>query len=496
LHKNKLHNWFDSDLTYILFFIILIHLVAHGFGFLIWFTYAPLLIYIYKKPFKEIIIFGSIFLILHTIIEINWIRLYDLKTLALVSLIYVSFLLLFLLTTKVVIHKTKKITKTKFWFLILFYPAIIWYVYSLVYTIMKVGGFWTDLAMFQPMTAPLIWYIGGRGITFIIITCNTMISMLFTPKMKKNHKKTLLALIIVVILSVFVCRLYCDNNEPIGKTVTVAAVQGNFPQGWDWRVEHADKEIIETYINLTEQAGKYKPNIIVWPEYSIPAEINKKSNLSNLLSFTANHLDAYLIFGSLKWYDKYINGQREKNDVVVVISPEGNLLYKYISIRPLPYETWTLSGKDIGVADTEIANIGLLSCYEENLAKLSRDITTNNAEFILILANNQRFRKTNGIHLASLQSRLRAAENYKYVVRVTNTGTTQVINPYGKIIAKAKPFERTLLIANIKPNNVKTFYSLYNEIILQIFIVLIIIGTLFVYNRKEQVKDPEQEHKN
>jgi apolipoprotein N-acyltransferase len=59
------------------------------------------------------------------------------------------------------------------------------------------------------------------------------------------------------------------------------------------------------------------------------------------------------------------------------------------------------------------------------------------------------FQYTNGIDRHSLASRVKAAENNKYLIRVTNTGITQLINNKGQIIKSIKPLKDNILIADI-----------------------------------------------
>jgi apolipoprotein N-acyltransferase len=68
-----------------------------------------------------------------------------------------------------------------------------------------------------------------------------------------------------------------------------------------------------------------------------------------------------------------------------------------------------------------------------------------------------------GVYLTSLQTRLRAAETGKYVARATNTGITQIVNPYGRVIAKARPFHREILTTDVRLSHGTTPYSRYGD---------------------------------
>jgi len=82
--------------------------------------------------------------------------------------------------------------------------------------------------------------------------------------------------------------------------------------------------------------------------------------------------------------------------------------------------------------ETKKGKFGISLCYEGTQAKISRDYAKENVGFLISLANNARLADTPGVIYPSLFVRLRAAENGKYLVRVTNDGITQIINPFGK----------------------------------------------------------------
>jgi apolipoprotein N-acyltransferase len=46
-------------------------------------------------------------------------------------------------------------------------------------------------------------------------------------------------------------------------------------------------------------------------------------------------------------------------------------------------------------------------------------------------------------------SRLKALEEKKYVIRATNTGITQIVNPYGKVTSSIESYKSGILIGNI-----------------------------------------------
>ena len=448
------------DIVSSVLFLALMFLLWAGIELLVWVIFVPLIVLALKGSFRGIIFFGSIVILLTGVYWLSWIMLYDVKTFLLALFSCYVFFMTFVLVTRL-------LNRTSCSVLI---PPTVWFCAAKITSFTPAGSCWTDFAMFQPMMAPLIWFVGARGVTFLVVMVNTVIALLFVRK-----SKGLLIVGIVLLLGVIGCIAYSSLAEPEGKPLKVAALQGNFSQPWEWRCAHAGTVILDTYLNMTRQAACEKPDIILWPEYAIPEDVFLEEPLLRKISAAVKDSQSYLVFGTLIWHKGTVDGMRKRNDVAAVVSSDGGKIDKYVSVLPLPYEKCTLPGNDLHVINTEKARLGILLCFEETISGIAGKLTLQGAELLVSLANNSRFEQTRGIYFTSLQTRLRAAENRKYLVRATNTGITQVINPYGKIVAAAEPFGRTIVMAEIYLNNRKTFYSRYGDLLIPLFIGVIFL---------------------
>ncbi len=442
----------------VLFLGLMSFLGAVGIELLVWIVLVPLIILALKGSFRDIFVFGSVAILLAGMFCLSWIALYSVRTLLLSLFSWYLFFMFFVLATRL-LNKTTGC--------LILIPPVVWFCGAQIASFTIVGSAWTDLAMFQPTMAPLIWVVGARGITFLIVLVNTVIASLCL-----RRSREMLVVGSVLLLIIIGCVTYSNLAEPEGKNLKVALLQGNFAQPWIWRCDHAETVVLETYLEMTREAAQEKPDIIVWPEYAIPADVFRNTSLLEKISATVKKSGSCLVFGTLILHER-TNGKRVENDVAVVISSDGAYVDKYVSVRPVPYETWTLPGDDLHVVNTEKARLGILLCFEETIADIARDLTLQGAKLFISLANNSRFKQTCGVYLASLQTRLRAAENRRYLVRATNTGITQVINPYGKIIAAVKPFERKIITTEVRLSDQKTFYSKYGDLTIILFILAV-----------------------
>lgn len=454
--KKKIHtlNYKISDIILLLLSFLFIILLSQGISFIAYFAIAPFLIIIYRKRFKTAITFCAFAAFASSLFAFDWVYNYKIGLYILAIIVWTLFFTTFTALTHFIYHRIK-------YFSLFVAPAVwIWLMFVLDFT--KYGSYIFEFSMHNPMAAPLIWLIGGRGITFIVIALNSIIAGFI---IKQSKKKALSTAIITVIL--IFCYVYSSIGEADGEPLKVVLTQGNFEQAWKWRQDHVI-EIFDAYSSLSN--GKVEEGLIVWPEYALPMDIvfYYPSLFEKVQEFTKNN-NAYLITGSLI----YEKESGDHYDSALLFNPDGKFVDSYNSIYPAFYNEHTIKGEEEAKLFTiKEKKAGVMICAEETDSRLARLQTKEGAQFLVSLSNNQNFSR--GIHLSKLYSRLRAAENYKYLVRSTNTGLTQIINPYGKA-HEIEENKRKLLIGEIHLNEHKTPYTIYGNKPLYAITLLLII---------------------
>ncbi len=106
---------------------------------------------------------------------------------------------------------------------------------------------------------------------------------------------------------------------------------------------------------------------------------------------------------------------------------------RYDSVKPQPMDKEIIAGNESPTFELDNFSFTLVLCFEEYFGA---DFLKDASDFSISMVDNQRFDNTRGIELVSLFSRLRAVENNKYVLRVSNTGKTQVVSPRGKVLSE------------------------------------------------------------
>jgi apolipoprotein N-acyltransferase len=99
-------------------------------------------------------------------------------------------------------------------------------------------------------------------------------------------------------------------------------------------------------------------------------------------------------------------------------------------------------------------------CYEDILPGFIRDMVNHAEPHILInLTNDVWFRDSQATWIHLRLAQLRAVEHRRYLVRATNTGVTAVVDPAGRVVAKAPVLQRDSLRVTVHMLEGQTLYA-------------------------------------
>lgn len=409
------------------------------FTFLFWILYLPIFVLLYSQPFKRAAGIAIIYSLSVTLLTFYWPIYYSFPVFLGSTFLFTSFISLFLMASWMGAKKTHYLIG-------IWIPPLAWMFLKFLYSFSVLDSWALNHAIFQPMLAPLIWVIGSTGTLFLLIF---MSSLFFFYAIKR--KKILLVMILVLGSIILANYLYSVTAEPEGNPVKVALIQANFNQDWKWRVTNANGEVLAHYETLTREAAQQNPDIIIWPEYALPFDLEKNEEALSRLSQLAKESNANLILGTLRWLEENDNlEKRKKNNVALSFSRDGSYLGEYTAISPFPLESWTIPGDELGIFTLEGKKAGITMCYEETQKHINKKHKKEGTDFLISLSNNQRFSKSErALYLSSLYPRLSAIENKQYMLRVTNTGRTMIVDPYGKIVAELPPNTQGILHGTI-----------------------------------------------
>jgi apolipoprotein N-acyltransferase len=101
---------------------------------------------------------------------------------------------------------------------------------------------------------------------------------------------------------------------------------------------------------------------------------------------------------------------------------------------------------------------GVFICYEAIFPGEIREFAANGANLLINISNDGWFGKSAAASQHLHMARLRAVENRRWVLRVTNSGLTAAVDPYGRVY---QPIPRDVRGAVDLPYDFRTDTTLY-----------------------------------
>ena len=394
---------------------------------------------------------------------------------------------------------------------------ILWVTLELIRAHFLTGFPWASLGYSQFKTLPIIQaadIAGVYGISFIIVMVNAAIASFIESIYEKDRRQFATRYMLVTTLfiisfsiygfwrmSLFNSQLTTHNSQ-----LKVALIQGNIEQNMKWD-ESYQSDVFDAHVNLTMQASRESPDLIVWPESATPFYFQADRNFGPKMIELAKNSWSSILFGT-PGYEIKDNGIVSYNRAYL-LSPQGDVIGKYDKIHLVPFGEYVPLRKLLffidkmveGVGDyqsgeeytilkiknskSKIQNsFGTLICFEVIFPDLVRRFVKNGADFLVNITNDGWYGKTaaSSQHIAMVA--FRAVENRVPVVRAANTGISGIIEATGKIIKETEIFTRTYVSGEINIGSTqKTFYTRYGDIFAYICSIVTLVLILFKHRK-------------
>jgi apolipoprotein N-acyltransferase len=375
------------------------------------------------------------------------------------------------------------------------YGAAAWVALEYLRTYLFSGFPWALLADSQVRHLPLIQIAsitGAYGVSFVVMLVNLTIAAYFHRRhpritLSGNHHAATASdgwphatagMTTLIVLSSYLFglqRLHRPLASPSSRPVRVALLQGNIDQYKKWDKSYV-LEIQKTYEALTTQTLTFKPDLIVWPETSVPGYLLQEPSLKTWLRALVRKSKTSHLVGSPAMYN-----ERAYNSAFS-ITPEGDIDGEYAKQHLVPFGEivpWSnVLGRFIRVlnelggfaagerspvlavaAGGRLCRVGVNICYEAIFPNLVRQSVLAGAEIIANLTNDGWYMRTAAPYQHLAPNILRAVENDRWVIRANNTGVTALIDPSGRVRHASPIFQRGLVLGRVEPRQSKTPYT-------------------------------------
>lgn len=266
--------------------------------------------------------------------------------------------------------------------------------------------------------------------------------------------------------------------QPIDGPLRVALVQGDIPLAIKWRPE-ARQAIVDLYTRLSQQQKDVA--LVVWPETAVPGYLDALGpQFLHTMNAGDNETARDVIFGVIERRDEA--GRERIYNSVTTIGPGASGIYRKNHLVPfgeyLPLSDWLgwlLDYLRIPMSDFSAWSgkqppiraagqpIGVSICYEDAFGnEVTRALPQ--ATLLVNVSEDAWFGDSFAPYQHLQMARMRARESGRALLRATNTGITAAVDPYGRVIAAAPPFQRQVLLTQVQPMSGATPYVRFGDL--------------------------------
>ncbi len=272
-----------------------------------------------------------------------------------------------------------------------------------------------------------------------------------------------------------------------------------------WRDPAPLERLVAMTLASLDREGKSSPAppLVVWSENPAPFYFSRDPVFRRAVENMARKSHAYVIVGTVAFLG---NNDAQPQNSAVVLDPEGQMLMQYDKIHLVPFgeyvPSWAFPGK-VGKITSGVGNyvpgssykvarisqgtIGICICYEAIFPQLVRRIVSEGAGVLVNISNDAWYGDSSAAFQHLEMASLRAIENHRFLLRVTNDGITAVIDPNGRVVAEFPRHKSGVLPARFAFVAGRTFYSAHGDLFAWFCVVVsvAVAGLRMVVARKQ-----------
>ena len=358
---------------------------------------------------------------------------------------------------------------------LLFIPSL-WVLLEYLRAHLLTGFGWALLGYSQYLNLPVIQIadiFGAYGVSFLVMMGNVAAYRLVVTR-AQGHKSTrkeikygiAVLICIFIVLGYGYFKLYEPRLPAVeaGTTFNVSVIQGNIPQELKW-TPGAEGFILDRYLGLSQEAAKDRPDLIIWPEASVPGFLGEDEWVFKAIFEKTKSIGIPILTGTVvREEDKYYNS-------ALLIDKQGNLTGRYDKLHLVPFGEYIPLKNTFKFLETIVpigdftpgkeyvlfklsAKFAVLICFEDTIPELSRGFVKKGADFLVNITNDGWFGRSSAPYQHLSASVFRAVENRVPVARAANTGVSCFIDSRGRIISSVRQGPREIFVPGFKSANI------------------------------------------
>jgi apolipoprotein N-acyltransferase len=347
-------------------------------------------------------------------------------------------------------------------------------------TLLYVGNSpWATLGYSQAGVLPLLQIAavtGVYGVSFVVAAVNAALAEVITaPGPRRVAWIGLASAVGVATLVVIGGAVVLRRGGPAaGPSVAVAVVQGNVGAAVRWSAE-GPARTLATYQRLTRAAlADHHPALVLWPEAAVTAFLEQDTAARQAIVATLAGADTELLIGAPRAVGP--GGAAPYTNSMYLIAADGALAARYDKQYLLPFmEYFPLRvemarrrfgrvreftpGASTPPLPTRAGAAGILICNEAFLPPVASRRVADGATY-LVNPSNDSWVPNAGFAWQQFDiAALRAIEQRRYLLRVSDSGPSGVVDPFGRVVEHTEPLTRDVLYADVAPVTERSPYA-------------------------------------
>jgi apolipoprotein N-acyltransferase len=300
---------------------------------------------------------------------------------------------------------------------------------------------------------------GIYGLSFLVAAFNALLAWAEVGPSATARRR--LGILAAAATGVIAAMLIGPRLVPQPQTNHMArAVQLNFPEspeyGSNWFAEHTSDMLEAARLSLGSHG--HDVDLLVWPEAPAPFSYQDPRFAQFASKLAANFGHPFLV-GVIEWKAPADGAASTAHATLVpfnsalLFNPQGQRIFSYDKVHLVPfgeYEPFPLIHEVVNRVSDEVGgfrkgqtygvgplpggySLGVFICYEAIYPGEIRHFAADGATLLVNISNDGWFGRSAAARQHLLMARVRAVENRRWLLRVTNNGYTASVDPYGRM---------------------------------------------------------------
>ncbi len=370
----------------------------------------------------------------------------------------------------------------------------VWVAVEYLRSLTEVSFPWLNLSYTQAANLPIVQLSelsGDAVVSFFVVVIGILLYLGYRNVHHPLRSSIVFAIALVVYAGAYLWG--ATRVEPVTGDFKVAALQGNVPISQKWQPGGLDRSFMD-YQRLAAAAAADSAKLFIWPESAVPAYLYYEDNYITWLEEIAKRDSVDMLVGALHLV-RTEDFKKHFYNSAFMFTPQGmnkvpynkHILVPFGELMPYAdkigflasFREFVKNKLNLDISDFEPGDslvtftshghrFGVLICFETVYPEYVREMVNSGANFLTSITNDDWFGPTAGPYQHAAIPIFRAVENRVWIVRSANTGVSEIIDPNGRIVAKTKLRETTILSGMIGDKTRTTLFDTYGLLLSKI----------------------------